>query len=51
METKRHIPETVLAAYAAGTIDEAYSLVVACHVSLCDSCRAEYEALFEDMTA
>lgn len=48
MEPKRHIPETVLAAYAAGSLDEAYSLVVACHVSLCDTCRsalAAYEAV------
>ncbi len=44
MDTNRHIPSNVLAAYAAGNLAEAYSLVVACHVSLCDSCRAELTA-------
>lgn len=37
---KHHIPETVLASYAAGTLGEAFSLVVATHVSMCDACRA-----------
>jgi len=36
-----HIPASILAAYAAGHLNEAFSLVVACHVSLCDHCRAE----------
>jgi len=34
--------------YAAGTLPEAFNLVVATHISMCDSCRAalaEYEAL------
>ena len=44
METNRHIPSTVLATYATGNLAEAYSLVVACHVSLCDTCRAELAA-------
>ena len=44
METNRHIPSTVLASYATGNLAEAYSLVVACHVSLCDTCRAELAA-------
>lgn len=44
MDTTHHIPPNVLAAYAAGTLEEAYSLVVACHVSLCDTCRADLTA-------
>lgn len=44
METTHHIPANLIAAYAAGTLPEAYSLVIACHVSLCDSCRADLEA-------
>jgi len=44
MDTNSHIPNNVLAAYAAGNLDEAYSLVVACHISLCDTCRAGLEA-------
>jgi len=34
-----------MAAYAAGTLPEAYSLVVATHASLCDTCRAELSSL------
>lgn len=30
-------------AYAAGTLPEAYSLVVACHISICDQCRCAIE--------
>lgn len=41
MKTNHHIPANLLAAYAAGTLPEAFSLVVSCHVSLCDSCRAD----------
>ena len=44
MDRKHHIPDTVLAAYAAGSLQEAYSVVVACHVSLCDTCRATLTA-------
>lgn len=52
METNHHIPSDILAAYATGSLAEAYSLVVACHVSLCDACRAEltaFEAVGGDM--
>lgn len=41
---KHHIPDELLMAYAAGSLNEAFSLVVASHVSLCDSCRAKVEA-------
>lgn len=44
MDTTHHIPSEILASYAAGSLDEAFSLVVACHVSLCDTCRAEVES-------
>lgn len=44
-----HHPDApLLMAHAAGTLPEAFSLVVATHVSLCDRCRAEvagFEAL------
>ena len=45
---KHHLPEAVIAAYSAGTLPEAYALVVAAHASLCDACRADiasYEAV------
>lgn len=35
-----HIPEPMLAAYAAGTLPHAFSVVVASHISLCAECRA-----------
>lgn len=35
-----HIPDHMLAAYAAGTLPHAFAVVVASHVSLCDHCRA-----------
>ncbi|MGB5559976.1 MAG: ChrR family anti-sigma-E factor [Paracoccaceae bacterium] len=37
---KHHLPDGLLAAYSAGSLPEAFSLVVATHVSLCDECRA-----------
>ncbi len=39
-----HISEPLLAAYAAGSLDWHYSLVVAAHVSMCDECRARLNA-------
>ena len=45
MNATHHIPSNVLASYAAGSLPEAFSLVVACHVSLCDSCRVDLESL------
>ena len=40
-----HLDQATLLAYATGTLPEAFSLVVAAHVSLCDDCRAELGAL------
>ena len=39
-----HIPENMLAAYAAGSLPQAFSTVIAAHISLCDHCRASCEA-------
>lgn len=39
-----HIPDELLIAYASGTLGQAYSLVVAAHVSMCDECRARLGA-------
>lgn len=39
-----HIPEDMLAAYAAGTLPHGFAVVVAAHVSLCPDCRAALEA-------
>lgn len=35
-----HLTDDVLMAYSAGSLPEAFSLIVATHVSLCDECRA-----------
>lgn len=43
-----HLTEEILMAYAAGSLPEALSLVVASHITLCPDCREEverYEAL------
>ncbi len=47
-QINHHLTDALLMAYAAGTLPEAFSLVAATHVSLCDDCRARlasYEAL------
>ena len=45
IEAKHHIPNEILIAYSTGTLPEAFSIIVACHISLCDKCRVEVEAL------
>lgn len=48
MTIRHHVSDRLLMAYAAGTLPEAFSLVVATHLSLCDECRARaasYDAL------
>lgn len=44
MTIKHHLEEDTLLAYAAGNLPEAFNLVVAAHISLCDSCRAVVES-------
>ena len=39
-QIKHHLTDELLMAYSAGSLPEAFSLVVATHVSLCDECRA-----------
>lgn len=41
---KHHLTEPLLMAYSAGTLPEAFSLVVASHISMCDECRARLGA-------
>jgi len=40
-----HIPAELLLDYAADTLDEAWSLVVACHLTLCPQCRRELKVI------
>lgn len=47
-QIKHHLTDALLMAYSAGTLPEAFNLVVATHISLCDDCRArmhEYDAV------
>ncbi|MFN6978832.1 MAG: ChrR family anti-sigma-E factor, partial [Gemmobacter sp.] len=40
MTIRHHISDRLLMAYSAGQLPEAFGLVVATHVSVCDECRA-----------
>ncbi len=45
---RHHLTEPLLMGYAAGTLPEAFNLVIATHITMCDTCRAalaEYEAV------
>jgi putative transcriptional regulator len=44
MPIRHHLPDPLLLAYSAGQLPEAFSLVIAAHVSLCDDCRARLMA-------
>ncbi len=44
MTIRHHLSDSLLMGYAAGTLPEAFGLVVATHVSLCDECRARLAA-------
>jgi putative transcriptional regulator len=39
-EPKHHIPEPLLSAYAIGSIEAPFATAIACHISICDECRA-----------
>ena len=39
-----HLTEGIIVAYVAGTLSEAFNLLVATHVSMCDECRAAVAA-------
>ncbi|MCG7520998.1 ChrR family anti-sigma-E factor [Ruegeria sp. Ofav3-42] len=41
---KHHLTDDLLMAYAAGALPEAFDLMVATHLSLCDHCRARAES-------
>ena len=44
-EIRHHLNDELLMAYSAGTLPEAFSLVVATHISMCDECRARLESV------
>ncbi len=41
---RHHLSDALLIGYAAGTLPEAFNLVVATHISMCDECRARMHA-------
>jgi putative transcriptional regulator len=41
---RHHLNDALLMAYSAGTLPEAFNLMVASHLSLCDTCRAHAES-------
>jgi putative transcriptional regulator len=41
---RHHLTDEILMAYSAGTLPEAFNLVVATHISLCDECRSQLES-------
>ncbi len=43
-QIKHHLTEPLLIGYAAGTLPEAFNLVVATHITMCDDCRAALAA-------
>ena len=43
-QINHHIPEALLVAYAAGSLEYPFAFVVAAHVSLCDECRSQLGA-------
>jgi len=54
MHIKHHLTEELLMGYSAGTLPEAFNIVVASHISLCDECRAalaEYDAVGGEVIA
>ena len=51
---KHHLTDDLLMGYSAGALPEAFNLVVATHVSLCDECRARlasFDALGGEVVA
>lgn len=44
MKPNHHLDDSTLLAYAAGTLDEAFSVVAAAHVAVCPTCRSAVRA-------
>lgn len=45
MAIKHHLSDALIWAYAVGELPEAFNLVIATHISMCDTCRAQLETL------
>lgn len=42
---RHHLTDTLLMGYSAGQLPEAFNLIVAAHVSMCDECRARLHGM------
>ncbi len=47
MKTLHHPDDSTLMAYAAGTLDEAFAVLVSCHLEVCKECREKFAAANE----
>lgn len=45
MSINHHPDNATLMAYSAGTLDEAFAIVVSCHLETCSSCRSTFETM------
>ncbi|OUS19855.1 transcriptional regulator [Rhodobacterales bacterium 59_46_T64] len=43
-QIKHHLDDALLMGYAAGSLPEAFNLVIAAHLSMCDECRARAQS-------
>jgi putative transcriptional regulator len=44
MTVKHHLTDDLLMGYSAGDLPEAFNLIIATHISLCDECRAALDS-------
>ena len=42
---QHHIPDDLLMRYSTGVLPEAFDLIIAAHISMCDDCRASADSL------
>ena len=47
MNTRHHPDNATIMAYAAGTLDEAFAVLVSCHLEVCKTCRDQLAAANE----
>lgn len=44
MKPNHHLDDSTLLAYASGTLEEAFSIVAAAHIAVCENCRSAVRA-------
>ena len=43
MKISHHLDDATLLAYSSGTLEEAFAVLVSCHLEVCPVCRQRYE--------